>query len=114
MQQQDKKRREVNLIDNDEPTTALGLTTPSSLTRRPRAKGRKRPPRPSEKRRRRRQISVTFSTEAIPTRLRDLAQRWELTAPDGQSPNLSALVEYLLAPQIEAAEAGEIDPPGKG
>ena len=67
--------------------------------------------RPAEKRRRRRQMSVTFSSEEIPDRLRALAERWEMMAPDGRRPNFSAVIEYLLMPRLEAAENGKIGPP---
>ena len=66
----------------------------------------------AEKRRRKRQLPVTFSDPGIPERLRALARRWDLTGPDGKRPNYSAVVEHLLASQIELAEQGEIDPPG--
>lgn len=54
---------------------------------------------------------MTFSDATIPQRLRDLAERWGMTGPDGQRPNCSAVVEYLLLPQLEAAERGEIESP---
>lgn len=96
-----------------EPAEDLGLVeTPTALTRR-RGGGRQRPVRPSEKRRRPRRMGVTFSHENadVPDRLRALARRWGLVAPDGKSPNVSAVVEYLLMSQLEAAERGEIIPP---
>jgi len=83
---------------------------PAVLARR-RARERKNPVRPSEKRRHRRQVAVTFSSPEIPARLRALAQRWGMTAPDPRKPSVSAVVEYLLLPQLEAAESGEILPP---
>lgn len=93
-----------------EPVTDLqsGLI-PAALARR----GSKRttPVRPSERRRRRRLVGVTFKDSTIPGRLRALALRWKMVAPDGERPNVSALVEYLLLPQLEAAERGELDPP---
>ena len=67
--------------------------------------------RPSEKRRRRRQLSVTFTSEDIPRRIKALAERWGMYGPDGKRPNFSAVVEYLLLPQLEAAERGELDAP---
>jgi hypothetical protein len=67
--------------------------------------------RPAEKRRRARQLSVTFSTPDIPQRIKALARQWEMFGPDGKRPNFSAVVEYLLLSQLEAAEAGEIAPP---
>jgi len=58
-------------------------------------------------------MGITFSDTNIPERLRELARRWGMLAPDGKSPNVSALVEYLLLPRLEAAEHGELDPPGE-
>lgn len=83
---------------------------PAALARRRQAE-RKNPIRPAEKRRHRRQVAVTFSSRDIPDRLRALADRWGLTAPDPRKPSISALIEYLLLPQLEAAEAGELPPP---
>lgn len=77
----------------------------------PTSEERQTPLRPSEKRRRRRVIAVTFSSTEMPDRLRALAQRWGMFGPDGRRPNVSALIEHLLEPQVDAAEAGEIDPP---
>ena len=100
-------------LRNGEPVEDLGLKPkPAILERRP-AKGRQTPIRPAEKRRRPRQITVTFSSEEIPRRLRALAERWGMKAPDRQRPNVSALIEYLLLPLLERAERGEIDPPQK-
>lgn len=92
-----------------EPAEDLGLTRTATLPGRQRK--RRRPPRPAEKRRRARFVGVTFSSETIPDRLRDLAQEWGLVAADGKSPAVSALVEALLLPQLEAAERGEIERP---
>jgi hypothetical protein len=68
---------------------------------------------PSERRRRQRQLPVTFSVgnEDVPDRLREVARRWGLYGPDGRRPSPSAVVEYLLLPRLEAAERGEIAPP---
>lgn len=96
-------------LGDREPVNDLGLAVPA--LRRPTAKGRSTPVRPSERRRRRRRLSVTFSGPEIPARLRRLAERWGMVAPDGKSPNVSAVVEYLLTPALEKAEAGEIGPP---
>lgn len=85
---------------------------PAALARR--ASKRTTPVRPSEKRRRRRLVGVTFKDSTIPGRLRALALRWGMTASDGERPNVSALVEYLLAPRLEAAERGGLDPPEGG
>lgn len=97
-----------------EPAEALGLAgkgttpTPAALTRRPSERGT--PIRPSEKRRKRRMLTVTFSDPDTLERVRGLAEQWGLYAPDG-TPSPSAVVEYLLLPQLEAAERGEIGGP---
>jgi hypothetical protein len=116
MRQDDKERRDPFVgLGSGEPAEELGLTsTPAALTRRPSRGGRQTPVRPSEKRRKGRKLSVTFSSEEIPERLRALAERWGMTAPDGRSPAVSDLVEYLILPRLEAAEAGELDPPEAG
>lgn len=95
----------------EEPAEALGLTTgiPSALQRP--ARGRKRPLRPAERRRRDRVVAITFSDASIPRRLRALAEQWGLEAPGG-GPNVSAIVERLLLPQLEEAERGELRGPG--
>ena len=67
--------------------------------------------RPSVAKRRNRQVSITFSNANIPERLRTLALEWGLYAPDGKSPGVSAVLEYLLLPQLEAAEDGKISSP---
>jgi hypothetical protein len=69
---------------------------------------------PSVKRRWNRSLTVTFTSGDIPHRLRELALEWDLYAPDGKSPATSTVVEYLLSPQLEAAEEGEIAPPPRG
>lgn len=93
-----------------EPVVELGLTRVPSLARRPTARGRRKPIRPAEQRRRARMFTVTFSNPQVIARLRALAERWGLVAPGG-GPNVSAVVEYLLLPQLEAAEAGKIEGP---
>ena len=95
-----------------EPAEELGLTSslPPGLAARPSQDG-KRKVRPSERRRRRRQVSVTFRDASIPDRLRDLALKWGMMAPDGEKPAVSELIEHLLTPQLEAAESGEVKPP---
>jgi len=66
--------------------------------------GRRTPVRPSEERRRERQLSVTFSSPDIPERLRALARAWGWVAPDGKSPAVSRVVEVLLVGMLEEAE----------
>jgi len=65
---------------------------------------RQTPVRPSEVRRRERQLSVTFSDPEIPERLRALARAWGWVAPDGASPAVSRVVEALVVPALEEAE----------
>lgn len=69
---------------------------------------------PSTKKRWKRSLTVAFTSEEIPHRLRDLALEWNLYAPDGKSPAVSYLVEYLLLPRLEEAEQGELAPPPRG
>lgn len=71
---------------------------------------RKHPCRPTERRRQARKITVTFSDADIVKQLRGLAQRWGLVSNNG-SLNVSAVVEYLLLPQLEAAKRGKVGPP---
>ena len=98
-----------------EPAQGLGMVDQEkardAVAQRPSGKGRKTPIRPSEKRRKNRMLTVTFSDPDTPDRVRDLAERWGLYAPDGRTPSPSAVVEYLLLPQLEAAEKGEIEGP---
>ena len=73
--------------------------------------GRRTGVRPSEVRRRERQLSVTFSSPDIPERLRQLARAFGWVAPDGKSPAVSRVVEFLLLPGLqEEAEAAGLDP----
>jgi len=75
---------------------------------------REQEPSRSDKRRWERSVTVAFTSPEIPERLRELAYEWDLYAPDGESPAMSYLVEYLLLPRLEAAEAGEIESPPVG
>jgi len=110
MVENDKERQDPLKGTRGEPADDLALM--AALARYQR-KLRQTPPRPAEKRRRKRQLSVTFSDESTPARLRALALEWALFAPDGKSPNVSAVVEALLLPQIEKAERGEIERPSE-
>lgn len=74
----------------------------------------KRKPARSTENRWKRSVTVAFTNAEIPQRLRELALEWNLYAPDKTSPAVSYLVEYLLLPPLEAAEAGEIEPPPRG
>ena len=65
---------------------------------------------PSEVKRKARRMIVTFSDEAICDRVRALAERWGWKTKGGL-PNTRKLIEYLLLPQLLAAEKGEIAPP---
>ena len=90
-----------------EPTDAV-----RTLFQRPPSTGRKTPPRPAEKRRRKRKMTVTFSKAAAdyPERIRALARRWSWFSNNGR-PNASAVVEFLIGRLLEAAERGDIAPP---
>ena len=92
----------------DVPMAPGSETVPQVLARPPHS--RRTPLRPSERKRRERQVALTFSDAGIPERLRALAERWGLQAPGG-GPNVSAVVEYLLRGRLEAAERGEIEKP---
>ena len=99
-------------LTNVEPVEDLITgVVPATLQHPPAAGGRKTPIRPSEKRRRARKMTVTFSDERLPRRIKALTKQWGMIGPDGRRPNFSAVVEYLLLSQLEAAERGEIDPP---
>lgn len=91
-----------------EPATDTDVIA-AALARRARA----RPPRPSERARTPRRLSVTFRDAEIPERLRALALAWEMLAPDGKSPNVSAVIEALLLPALEAAELNLSESEGK-
>jgi hypothetical protein len=105
------RRREPRFQPQSEvvPQATQRKGTPDVLSRQP-STARKSSIHPAEKRRKARKLTVTFSDSAIPDRLRALAERWGLRNYGG-SPSPSAVVEYLLSPQLEAAERGEIDPP---
>lgn len=109
----DKRQDPFAGLGTDEPVAELGLTRVPPLARRPAPQGRRTPIRPAERRRKTRKLTVTFSDAAIVAHLRALAERWGLTSPGG-GPNVSLVVEYLLRPRLEAAEAGEIEPPEAG
>jgi hypothetical protein len=66
--------------------------------------------RPTELRRRERKLTITFSSPTTVSRLRALAEYWDVRS-NNRSLHISSVVEHLLLPQIEAAERGEIDPP---
>jgi hypothetical protein len=53
---------------------------------------------------------VTFSDADTVKQLRDLAQQWGLVSNNGLL-NVSAVVEHLLLPRLEAAKRGEVGPP---
>jgi hypothetical protein len=86
---------------------------PPVLQQRPRMEqsgSRRSAVRPTEQRRRRRAAHITFSCPTTVSRLRALAQKWGWRS-NNDRPNVSRVVEYLLLPQIEAAEREEIRPP---
>jgi len=97
-----------------EPVEDLGLMrdVPLVLRRTP-ARARQTPVRPSERRRRPRQVSLTFSSGEVVERLRRLAEKWEMYAPNG-SVGISAVAEYLLRAALDEAEQGTIAPPKWG
>lgn len=68
------------------------------------------PVRPAERRRKSRKLTVTFSDSRTVQRLRALAEKWEVRAPNGE-PNVSFVVEHLLSLVLEDAESGAISPP---
>jgi len=105
----DRQRKPLEDAWTEEPTQEI----PRYLQQRPdgRARQRETPVRPSERRRRDRQLSVTFSSADIPDRLRELAYEWEMYAPDKKSPAVSAVLEHLLMPRLEEAENGKVNPP---
>ncbi len=75
---------------------------------------RKHPRRPTEERRIRRRMNVTFSVgnkDAV-ERIRDLARQWNMFTNNGAL-DISGVVEHLLLPRLEAAERGEIEPPDR-
>ena len=109
MSQTTDRRNPFAGLSSDVPMTPGSEVVPQVLTRPPRT--RRTPLRPSERRRRERQVALTFSDAGIPGRLRALADRWGLKSPSG-NPNVSAVVEYLLRGRLEAAERGEIRGPG--
>ncbi len=92
----------------DDLTTGI---VPAAL-QRPLTSKRKGPRRPSEIRRRRRRLSITFSPSHVDAidRLGRLAVKWGWICTTGK-PNVSRVAEFLLLSQIEAAERGEIAPP---
>jgi hypothetical protein len=97
--------------EDNEPSSDLATGTSQSSALIRRKKPRESPIRPSERRRRKRQMSVTFSDSAIKDRIIALTERWNIVGPDGRRPAYSTVVEYLLLPRLEAAERGEISPP---
>ena len=68
------------------------------------------PVRPAEERRKPRKLTVTFSSPRVAQRLRALAEKWDVRAPNGE-PNVSFVVEHLLSLVLDDAESGAISPP---
>lgn len=68
------------------------------------------PVRPAERRRKPRKLTVTFSDPRTVQRLRALAEKWDVRAPNGE-PNVSFVVEHLLSLVLDDAESGAISPP---
>lgn len=61
---------------------------------------------PSEKKRIKRQLACTFKDPSLPLRVKALARRWGWSTNEGQRPNYSRVIEFLLAAQLERAERG--------
>jgi hypothetical protein len=101
---------EDSVEPSDDLTTGT-VTSQSTALARGSTRPRKWPVRPSEIRRKKRQMGVTFSDSAIKDRIVALTERWGIVSPDGRRPAYSTVVEYLLLPRLEAAERGEIPPP---
>lgn len=72
--------------------------------------GRRSKVTPSERRRRGRRMGVTFSDPDVADRLRALAHEWGWFAPDGRSPAVSRVVEFLVLDGLERVERGEVGP----
>jgi hypothetical protein len=113
MSRGDREKRQDPFRHLNEPEPVDDMTmgiVPSALRQpgRGRGSGGRRAIHPSELRRRRRQLSVTFSDASIPSRLRALAREWGLETHNGAY-NVSSVVECLLLPLLEAAEQGEIN-----
>ncbi len=69
-------------------------------------------PTPGEARRKGRKLTITFSDEEIPARIRALTKRWGIPGPNKKTPwGVSQVAEYLLLPRLEEAERGLLDPP---
>jgi len=98
----------ATLTDKDVPENLFSATAP---TWEEEEEKEERKVYPSEERRKNRAVLVTFSDQDIPERIRSQALEWKMIAPDGRSPAVSKLVEYLLMPRLEAAEQGLIEPP---
>jgi hypothetical protein len=104
----DKDRQRDPLADaqTDEPSQEI----PEYLRRHGRGQERQTPIRPSERKRKERMLTVTFSEPEIVDRIRELAFRWGWYAPDRKHPAVSDVVEWLLLPRLEAAEEGKVNP----
>lgn len=101
----DRQRDPLADVPTEEPSQEI----PAYLQRHEGA-ARETAIRPSERKRKRRMLTVTFSDPDIPDRLRALAYRWEWYAPDKKSPAVSDVVEWLIMPRLEAAEEGSANP----
>lgn len=101
----DRQRDPLADVPAGEPSQEI----PTYLQRHA-GKGRETPIRPSERNRKKRMLTVTFSDAEIIERIRGLAYQWEWYAPDKSSPAVSDVVEWLLLPRLEAAEQGSVNP----
>mgnify|MGYP000437702568 CR=1 FL=1 len=103
---QDNRQSPIIALRSPEPEPGQDVAAFVAAIKQ-RSRGRKSAVRPTEKRRRDRQMTIAFSSPAVPDRLRTLAGQWGLLANNG-SAAVSELVELLLLPQLEAAERGQI------
>jgi hypothetical protein len=106
---EEKRQDPFRHLNEPEPVDDMIVgIVPSALRQPARGNGRK-VIRPTERRRRARKLTVTFSDPATVSRLRSLTERWGWESNNGRA-NVSGVVERLLLPMLEAAEQGEIGP----
>ena len=82
----DEQRQDPFASMGDEPVDDLATVIPSALRRPPSIGGRRTPLRPSERRRKKRMLTVTFSNvhPDIPDRIRGLAEKWGMFTAAGR------------------------------
>jgi hypothetical protein len=91
-------------------TSAIAANLAKEQATREKESERLHPKRPSEIRRRKRKVTITFSDFFYVDRLRRLAEVWQWVGPDGRRPNTSKVVEFLVRHPytLEDAEQGNI------